>query len=307
MTKTNFWRRQHEPRQRHHFPVTSDPLLQNEVTLAFCRWFKDYTPPAPYRFTGAMAVSLAAGMEVVGRQIDEAFKVGIRAIHLPPRPQLADPSLPDFNHRTYESMWQALHDRGMAAVWHDSVGREKPQWRWDGTERGWEALQMIDVETAHHGVLKHVLMAGVLERYPDLKMGFIESGSDWIGPILRQLDRYCTAPTTEPSHKLNMKPSEQWARQGFAAGPLDAHEISLVNTIGGSKNLAFGSGYIHTEGTWPNTRKHLATILGKLTPAEQWDIVAGNAQRLFDFDVDKLAKTKATQVNWREAATPATA
>ncbi|HSV52942.1 MAG TPA: hypothetical protein VLJ57_12545 [Burkholderiaceae bacterium] len=51
-------------------PVTSDPLLKNEVTLAFCRWFKDYTSPAPYRYTGAVAASLAAGIKVVVRQID---------------------------------------------------------------------------------------------------------------------------------------------------------------------------------------------------------------------------------------------
>ena len=50
-----------------------------------------------------------------------------------------------------------------------------------------------------------------------------------------------------------MKPSEQWARQGFAAGPLDAHEMITLEEIG-VRNLAFGSDDIHTEGTWPNTR-----------------------------------------------------
>ncbi|MBB5498667.1 amidohydrolase family protein [Paraburkholderia sp. MM5384-R2] len=286
--------------------VTSDPKLQDEITMAYTRWFKDFTAPAPFRFTGALVVSLAAGIDVVVRQIEAAWEVGMRAVHLPPRPQLAHPDLPDFNHCMYNPVWQALNERSMAAIWHASVGREKPEWRWNGTERGWEALQMMDVETAHHHVLKYLLLSGVPERFPNLRIGFIESGSDWIPPILHHLDRFFLAPTTDPSHKLKMKPSEQWARQGFAAGPLDQNEVSKLDQLGAA-NLAFGSDYIHTEGTWPNTRRHLATILAGLSAAHQWDIVAGNAQRLLGFDIEKLAHTKAAQMNWRETVFKKTA
>jgi predicted TIM-barrel fold metal-dependent hydrolase len=201
-------------------------------------------------------------------------------------------------------MWRALDERGMAAIWHSSVGREKPMWRWSGTERGWEALLFLDISTLHHQTLKYLLLAGVLERHPNMKIGYIESGSDWIGPILKQLDVYFGAPTADPEHKLQMKPSEQWARQGFAAGPLDAREIGLRHEVG-VKNLAFGSDYIHTEGTWPSTRRHLRELLGHLPREEAWAIVAGNAQRLFGFDVDRLGMTAAAQTSWRDDASAA--
>jgi hypothetical protein len=84
---------------------------------------------------------------------------------------------------------------------------------------------MLDIETLHHSTLKYLLLAGFLERHPNLKFGYIESGSDWVAPILRQLDRYFGARTANPQHQLAMKPSEQWARQGFCAGPLDSREI----------------------------------------------------------------------------------
>ena len=282
-------------------PNTADPAMQHEITLAFVRWFKDYTAPAPHRFTAALVVSLAAGVDTVVKEIAAAHDNGIRCIHLPPTPQVAAPHLPHFNHSMYEPLWRALDERGMAAIWHASVGREKPTWHWDGTERGWEALLMLDIEMLHHSALKYLLLAGVPERHPGMKFGYIESGSAWVPPILQQLDRYFAAPTTIKEHKLQMKPSEQWARQGFCAGPLDSQEVAIRHQVG-VNNLLFGSDYIHTEGTFPNTRPHLAKILAGVPREEAWSIVAGNAARMFGFDLDKLAKTPAAAKSWREAA-----
>jgi predicted TIM-barrel fold metal-dependent hydrolase len=281
-------------------PNTADPSLQHEITLAFVRWFKDYTTPAPHRFTAAVVVSLAAGPDIVIEEIEAAHRNGIRCVHLPPAPQLAAAWLPHYNHSLYEPMWDALNERGMAAIWHSSVGREKPRWRWNGTERGWEALLMLDIETLHHSTLKYLLLAGIPERHPNLKFGYIESGSDWVAPILRQLDRYFGARAANPQHQLAMKPSEQWARQGFCAGPLDSREIGARHAVG-VNNLLFGSDYIHTEGTYPNTRRHLSKLLSEIPAEEAWAIVAGNATRLFGFDPAKLAKTGAAEQSWRSA------
>ena len=286
--------------------ITTDPLLQHEITQGFIRWFKDYTSPAPYRFTAAVAVSLAAGMDVVLREIEMAWNHGIRAVHLAPSPKLCDPRLPELNNTLYEPMWAALDDRGMAAIWHPSVGREKPQWQWDSTQPGGEFIQMLDVEYSTHSVLKYMLLSGILVRYPNLKIGFIESGSAWIPPVLKSLDRFFGIETANRANTLKMKPSEQWARQGFAAGPLDARETTHLADIG-VNNLAFGSDDIHTEGTWPRTRNHLAEITAHLKEEERWALVAGNAERLFGFDIDKLAQTPAAQVAWRNAGTNALA
>lgn len=281
-------------------PSTSDPRLQHEIATGFIRWYHDYTAPAPHRFTAALVVSLAAGQDIVVQEIAEAHTNGIRCIHLPPAPHIASPELPHYNHSMYEPMWRALDERGMGAIWHASVGREKPGWRWNGTERGWEALLMLDIETLHQSNLKYLLLGGVLERHANMKVGYVESGSDWVAPILGVIDRYFAAPTMIPEHKLTMKPSEQWARQGFCAGPLDAKEISLRQKLG-VQCLMFGSDYIHTEGTFPNTRPHLAKILAGVPSDEAYAIVAGNAARMFGFDIDKLARTPAAQRDWRDA------
>lgn len=279
-------------------PVTTDPVIQHQITQAFIRWFKDYVSPAPHRFTAAVSVSLAAGMDIVEREIEMAWEHGIRAINLATTPAACDPNLPRFNHYMYEPMWNALNERGMAAVWHTSQGREKPLWRWDNSQRGGEFLCMLDIQDSMQTPLKQLLLAGVPERYPNLKIGFIEGGSGWIPAVLKSLDRFFGIDTANPKHKLQMSPSEQFARQGFAAGPLDINETNNLDQFD-YKNLCFGSDDIHTEGSWPNTRKHLAEVTAGLSEEQRWAVVAGNAERLLGFDVDKLAQTKAAQTPWR--------
>ena len=101
-----------------------------------------------------------------------------------------------------------------------------------------------------------------------------------------------------------MKPSEQWARQGVCAGPLDTAEVADRVRVGVA-NLLFGSDYVHTEETFPNTWKHLTRVLADVLRDEAWNIVAGNAARLVGFDIDRRAKAPAASRAWRTAAAAA--
>lgn len=275
-------------------PITGDPVLNHEITLAFCRWYSDYVSPAPYRFAGAVVTAFAAGPEVVVQEIDAAYRAGLKAVHLPPAPRVARPDLPDYNHPMYEPIWQALNERGMAMLWHSSVGREKPGWLWSGDAPGWESLLFVDIEEMHKSVLAYLLLSGVPERYPDLRFGFVESGSTWIAPILEKLDVYMPVASRNGSYRLGMSPSEQWRRQGFASGPLQSEEIAGRHRLG-VETLCFGSDFIHTESSYPNSRRHLESLLSDVPDRERAAIVRDNAVRLFGFDVDRLAQVPAAR------------
>lgn len=274
--------------------ITQDPALNHEISLAFCRWYQDYVSPAPYRFAGAVVVSLASGPQTVVEEIDAAWKAGVKAIHLPPAPRVARPDLPDYNDPLYEPIWRALDERGMAMIWHSSVGREKPQWLWRGHAPGWETLLFVDIEEVHKSALAFLLLAGVPERYPGLRFGFVESGSTWIAPILEKLDIYMPVASRNGSYRLGMSPSEQWARQGFAAGPLQSEEVEGRHRLG-VETLCFGSDFIHTESSYPHSREHLARLFAGVPEVERNAILRDNAVRLFGFDLDRLADVPAAR------------
>jgi len=57
----------------------------------------------------------------------------------------------------------------------------------------------------------------------------------------------------------------------------------------GAERFMWGSDYPHDEGTWPYTREHLRSRFHDVPEKELREILAGNASRLYDFDLDALA------------------
>ena len=57
----------------------------------------------------------------------------------------------------------------------------------------------------------------------------------------------------------------------------------------GADRFMWGSDYPHDEGTWPYTREHLRARFSSMPEPELRTILAGNAAKLYDFDLDKLA------------------
>jgi hypothetical protein len=67
----------------------------------------------------------------------------------------------------------------------------------------------------------------------------------------------------------------------------------------------WGSDYPHDEGTYPYTREHLRSRFSSVPEDEMRQILAGNAAKLYDFDLDKLAPLAAkVGPTVEEVATP---
>jgi len=56
-----------------------------------------------------------------------------------------------------------------------------------------------------------------------------------------------------------------------------------------SRSVHVGSDYPHNEGTYPFTREHLRQLFHDTDPAELQQLLAGNAARLYGFDLEALA------------------
>ena len=68
-------------------------------------------------------------------------------------------------------------------------------------------------------------------------------------------------------------------------GPADAaarHELGI-------DRFMWGSDYPHDEGTYPYTREHLRQLFHDTDRDELQQLLAGNAARLYDFDLGALA------------------
>jgi predicted TIM-barrel fold metal-dependent hydrolase len=60
--------------------------------------------------------------------------------------------------------------------------------------------------------------------------------------------------------------------------------------VTGIETLMWGNDYPHPEGTWPDSQQVNADQFDGVDPTEVDAIVAGNAARVFGFDLDHLAE-----------------
>jgi hypothetical protein len=56
----------------------------------------------------------------------------------------------------------------------------------------------------------------------------------------------------------------------------------------GLDRVMWGSDYPHEEGTYPFTREHLRQVLGDVEAAQIQQFLAGNAAKVYGFDLDAL-------------------
>jgi predicted TIM-barrel fold metal-dependent hydrolase len=92
-----------------------------------------------------------------------------------------------------------------------------------------------------------LIEGGVLERHPQLKVGFLESGCGWLPYWLWRLDQQYESSPWEVADNVKMKPSEYFRRQCFVSmEPSEPHLSQVIEYIG-SDNILFGSDYPHGE------------------------------------------------------------
>jgi predicted TIM-barrel fold metal-dependent hydrolase len=69
---------------------------------------------------------------------------------------------------------------------------------------------VINLHIAEENFLASMVLSGVFERHPELRVGFVETGADWIGPLAERMDRSATQWIGQ--RKLSMSPTEYLRR-----------------------------------------------------------------------------------------------
>jgi predicted TIM-barrel fold metal-dependent hydrolase len=93
-------------------------------------------------------------------------------------------------------------------------------------------------------IIAAIIGAGVLERYPNLRIGLGESGIGWLPYALDRMDFEYEDRFRD---LMKLKPSEYWRRQCRATFQFDRIGAKLVEDIG-VETLMWGSDYPHPDG-----------------------------------------------------------
>ena len=139
--------------------------------------------------------------------------------------------------------------------------------------------------------LTNWLMNGLPERFPRLKVLWIESGLAWVPFMMQRLDNeYMMRSSEAPA--LKRKPSDYMREMFFASQPMEITDTAMLEQtfrmIKAETQLLYSSDYPHWDFDLPSTIYDLPF----LSEQAKRNILGGNAIRVFNLKLpaQKLAR-----------------
>jgi predicted TIM-barrel fold metal-dependent hydrolase len=216
---------------------------------AYHRFLKDYCAPYPDRLASLILVScrdVAASVAEIRRCGRESWPVGIFPI-CPPDSSLDAPE--------WEPIWAAAQEYDLTVVIHSfTLTVPYPPGLWDTWDNVFIQRSAGHVWNAQRNMAA-LIGAGVLDRYPDLRLTALECGHGWLAFWASRLDEHVDmCQHVLPS--LKRKPSEYIrGPQYFQSIQLHEGELSLRQAIEaiGEDTLMFATDYPHSESWFPKS------------------------------------------------------
>jgi predicted TIM-barrel fold metal-dependent hydrolase len=126
-----------------------------------------------------------------------------------------------------------------------------------------------------------IVYGGVLEKFPRLRVGFLEGMAGWVPMLGERMDEeYERRPFEAPL--LTKKPSE-YLKSGRVFFGVESEEGTLpavINYLGTDELLMYSSDYPHWDGGFPNTTHELVERTD-LTDENKRNILGANARQFY--------------------------
>jgi len=102
-------------------------------------------------------------------------------------------------------------------------------------------------------VVPDFLFCGVLERFPRLRVAFLEGNCSWLPWWLYRMDEmWEKCGRAEEGEILTLEPHEYFLRQCYASVDVDEAPVRHVIEEYGDDNLVFSTDFPHIDGAFPH-------------------------------------------------------
>ncbi|HXG35811.1 MAG TPA: amidohydrolase family protein [Dehalococcoidia bacterium] len=254
------------------------PDLARGLFRAYHRYMEDYCSSDPRRLK-SQVIALTTDPEWAAEIIREyANKDWVAAVWpvLPEELSIDDPDL--------EPIWQAASEADLPIMYHSFTVETPyfPGYRdiWDNPPMGRCAGQTWGAQR----FLSFMLISGILDRYPNLRIGVLESGHGWLPHWLLRLTRQIDYVRGFTPPDLKHTPIE-YGQSGRVFCGIDYSEgpqmTKAVVDLLGEQVLMYESDYPHPESMFPETPPVVLAWAETLGPKAMQKLMWENATRFF--------------------------
>ena len=148
----------------------------------------------------------------------------------------------------YDAFWAAVADAGVVVAFHSGdagYGKYIDDWEPTGDFKAFQFSPMrgLTSDRAPYDMFAVLVCHGVFSRHGGLRVAAIESGSEWVAPLMKKLEKaYAQNP-----HAFGTDPVQQ-LRAHLWVAPFYEDDIRGLADCIGVDHVLFGSDYPHAEG-----------------------------------------------------------
>lgn len=251
-----------------------DPNIETAMAWAYTRWLtEEILPHAPHVRTMIYLPMNQpdACLKFVEQFADKPGVVGFMVTSARYRPVHAN---------EYMRLYGALQERGMPLCFHAIYHQQERMFEGMNKFLSVHALGFIFYNLVH---ITNMVINGIPERFPKLKLLWIESGLAWIPFLMQRLDNEYMMRSSE-APLLKKLPSDYMREMYYTTQPIENGDLELLEMtmkkINAETQLLFSSDYPHWDFNLPSTIYDLPF----LSEDAKRRILGKNAWDLFQLD-----------------------
>jgi predicted TIM-barrel fold metal-dependent hydrolase len=255
-----------------------DAELQEASFSAYNEWLVEMCGQAPERLVGLALISVY-NVENAVKSLRHWAKRGLRGAMVAAVP----PEGTEYSEPLYEPLWAAAEEIGLPISIHTLTSNRKSNFRFTREKRGAARYPENPMEVML--TLGEILTSPLLDRHPRLRLVVAEADTGWLPWLLARLDRGDERYSRQNGIRLELKPSEYFARNVSAAFIMDRVGV-YTREFTGVDNLMWSSDYPHTDSTWPKSRESIDRDFAGVSETDRYKMTCANAAKLYGFRVN---------------------
>lgn len=211
-----------------------------------------------------------------------ALDIGLKGFVLPDTPEKL--GIPAFDQPYWAPFFEMIEARGAPINFHLNAAINPNDLAWDSFEFE-QKLSVVATmfSIGNAATLGNWMVSGMLDRYPKLKIGLIESGMGWVPFAVEALEhQFNEMLPNKQKFKLQRRPWDYFRDHFFVTywfetiGPKQ-----LLETIG-VDNVLFETDFPHPTSLYPGVQDHIMETLGGYSNDVRKKVLQSNASRLYN-------------------------
>ncbi len=225
----------------------TDPKLQAALVRAYNNWATDYCRDSDGRVQFIAQVTLLD----VNEAIEEARRMG-------PCPQATAINLPDpggsrkWSDAEFDPLWETLDELSLAASFHGGGSQQRVFKDYTTTPTLASVSHALSFPLDAMLAMGTLIFGEVLERFPNLRVSFLEANAGWVPWWLSRMDDHAVGRQGrfQYGEEVRLTPSEYFARQCFVACDADEGQLEFAASQL-NDNLIFNTDWPHPDAPIP--------------------------------------------------------